>query len=364
MKLSNLIVIFLALALPVILVLSFYVSLQVDTARLRGTYDSYLINAAHETMLAFELNTTKNKYSSIADSKIRDLEAAKNVFPASLATSFGVTGSNRSYMMSYVPALVFTLYDGYYMYIPTKTWNSNTFSHELKPYVYYSKEYQSDNGKQKLIINFSLDNYVAVYFYDNTANKTYVSKSGYLEIIPTRESDKNAFLANLANDTAKNYYREAWDFTKWFNDIVKKNMPSKIRELLIIEDTNTHHNSALPGAESRFNDERTEVIKSTITNNLIQSMHIYNKNTTGDFQMPEFTESEWETLLNNVCFIAFLQGMPLGTTTYNGYTIAVSSENKEVVTADDLVFIGGDGAYHRIWCPHLNVNGISRTQQI
>ncbi len=362
MKLSNLIVIFLALALPVILVLSFYVSLQVDTARLRGTYDSYLINAAHETMVAFELNTTRSRYSSIADSKIRDLEAAKNVFPSTLATSFGYTGSSSSYMMSYVPALVFTLYDGYYMYIPTKTWNSNTFSHELKPYVYYSKEYESTNGKEKLIINFSLDNYVAVYFYEDKTNKTYVSRSGYLEIIPGRESDKNTFLANLDNETARKYYREAWNFTEWFNNIVKSNMPSETIELLAVEDTITHHNSALPGAESRFNDERTAVIKNTITSNLIQSMNIYSKNTASNFQMPELTESEWDTVLNNVCFIAFLQGLPLGTTLYNGYTIAVSSENKEIVTADDLVFIGSDGAYHRIWCPHLDVDGISRTQ--
>ena len=122
----------------------------------------------------------------------------------------------------------------------------------------------------------------------------------------------------------------------------------------------------MPGAESRFNDERTEVIKSTITNNLIQAMEVYSRNTTGafrNFQMPQLTEAEWESILNNVCCISFLQGLPVGTTTYNGYSIAISSENKEVVTDDDLVFTnGGTGPYHRIWCPNLT-GSITRTQQ-
>ena len=358
MKLPNLIVIFLALALPVILVLSFYVGLQVDTASLRGEYNSRLINATHETMVAFELNTTNSKYSTVADAKIRDIEAAKNIFSSSLATSFGATGSSRSFMMSYVPALVFTLYDGYYIYTPTKTWDSNMFTHELKSYVYYSKKYESATGSRSVSINFSLDNYVAVYYYDNSAGTKFTSRAGYLEIIPNSDSAKNNFLSGL-DDEAKQYYQDAWNFTEWFNNEVVSNLQADAKEVLEIKEGN----SALMGAESRFNDERTSVIKNTIVNNLVQSMVAYSKNTTSDFQMPELTEPEWETVLTNVCCISFLQGLPLGTTIYNGYAIAVSSENKEVVTADDLVFIGDDGSYHRIWCPHLTgstINGYNK----
>ncbi len=134
------------------------------------------------------------------------------------------------------------------------------------------------------------------------------------------------------------------------------------------------------GAVGLFNDERTSVIKNTITNNLIQSMYIYTQNSDKDFQMPELTEPEWETILTNVCCISFVQGLPAGTTTYNGYAIAVSSENKEIVTTDDLVFLDKNyddiaknittedeenarmaslngATYHRIWCKELNKSG-------
>ena len=75
------------------------------------------------------------------------------------------------------------------------------------------------------------------------------------------------------------------------------------------------------------------------------------------YEMPELKGEDWDLILNNVCFIAFMQGIPIGTTIYNDYTIAVSTENKETVRGTDLFFVGEgaekDGRYHRIWCPHL-----------
>ncbi len=338
MKLQNLIIVFLALALPVILVLSVYVELQVKTAQLRTSYNDYLIGAAHETIVAFQLNTTSDTYSTVTDTKVRDIEASLNVFSSSLATSFGATGASKSYMMSYVPALLFTLYDGYYIYTPTKTWDSDIFVHELKPYVYYSKQYT--DGNKVLTINYSLDNYVAVYYYDGSS---YISRAGYLE----------------ADNGTGSYYQDARNFTNWFNNIVRT-FPSSVRDALFID----ANNSPLPGDASDFNDEKVEVIKDSVTNNLVQAMYIYGKNTGNDFQMPELTALDWDTILNNTCFIAFMQGLPVGTTVYNDYVIAVSTENKETVNENDIYYIGDDGSYHRIWCPHLtgNIRGYNKLQ--
>ncbi len=219
MKLSNLIVIFLALALPIVLVLSVFVSLQVDAASLRGDYDSFLINATHEMMLAFEMNTNSSDYSAVADSKIRDIEAARNVFYSSYATQLGVTGSSNSFIVSYVPALLFTLYDGYYIYTPTKVWNSagtTEFTHELKPYVYYSKKYLSDSEKQILTINYSLDNYVTVYISDLN-RKYYQSRAGYLA---TEDELEEIAGAPDTYSEVKDYYEAAKDFTEWFNKLL------------------------------------------------------------------------------------------------------------------------------------------------
>ena len=110
MKLQNLLIIFVIIALPVIIVLSVYVEYQVDTARLKTKYTDKLLGATHDTVVTFQLNTTNNKYSSVSDSLIRDIEASINTFTTSLSSNLGLTGATNSYAMSYVPALVFTLF--------------------------------------------------------------------------------------------------------------------------------------------------------------------------------------------------------------------------------------------------------------
>ncbi len=363
MKLQHLIIIFLAMALPVIIVLSFYVTIQIDTARLRVNYNEYLAGAAYDTIVAFQQNTVGDKFSTVADTKIRDIEAALNIFSMRMATSFGSTGASTSQIMSYVPALVFTLYDGYYIYTPTKSWDRDTFKHELKSYVYYTRKYSNTNGTKILTINYSIDNYVAAYFYKGSE---YESRAGYLEVEPR---NKDEFLENL-DENAKKYYEDAWKFTEWYNECVREiGVDSENRDLSeLLEITREmgakKENSALPGLESRFNDEKYEVIKNSLNNNLTQAMYVYGRHVALDFQMPELSGEDWDTILNNICFIAFMQGMPVGTTVYNDYTIAVSTENKETVNSNDIYYVGDDGSYHRIWCPHLtgNIQGINKIQ--
>lgn len=365
MRLQNLTIIFLALALPIIIILSVYVHLQVETAFLRVKYDNALIDAAHETMVAFQINTTNDQYSNVTDKKIRDIQAALNVFPSTLATRVGATGSSTSFMMAYVPALVFTLYDGYYVYSPTErmwqviededgnvtdtTWREISTTHELKSYVHYTKQYTNDSKTKILTVSFTLDNFVSVYYYDES--QKYQSRAGYLEIVPASQSEGEALLQALGNDDdVRKYYEDAWKFTKWFNDILDESGIQEAKDALTIKG-GIDSNSALPGRSSNFNGEKYDVIKNSINKNLIQAMNVYG------YQMPELSGNDWDLILNNVCVIAFLQGIPTGTTMYNNYTIAVSTENKELVKGEELYFIGeGTGAdpyYHRIWCDKL-----------
>lgn len=341
MKLQNLLIIFVAIALPVILILSVFVQLQVDTASLRARYNDYLVNAAHETIMAFQINTDNDKYSDVPDKKAKDIEASLNIFSSTMATSLGMTGASKSRVMAYVPALVFSLYDGYYIYMPTertwngKNWDEVTLTHELKSYVYYSKTYKNNMQNKILTINYSLDNYVVLYYADNVNNK-YESVSGYLEIEPAEVEKINYY---GTDETAKKYYEGAWAFTKKFNDIIKDLDSSEANNLIIQKGIGTQkENSALPDAISAFNDEKHEVIKDSINKNLIQAMHVYG------FEMPMLTEEDWDLILNNICFTAFMQGMPLGTSKYNNYTIAVSSENTEMVNPSDIYYVNRDAS--------------------
>ncbi|MCI8482657.1 MAG: hypothetical protein HFJ27_06440 [Clostridia bacterium] len=181
MKLQNMIVIFSIIVIPITLILSAYIGVQIDTAMLVQQYDTRLMRATHDAVTAFELNTLNNKYSTNADSLRRDIKASVNTFSSSLASSFGMQGSHITTMMSYIPALVFTMYDGYYIYSPHQ-YNYETvgeqktgYEHILKPYIHYTARYQ--NSGNDIVVNYSLDNYITIY---GKLGGQYISYSGYL----------------------------------------------------------------------------------------------------------------------------------------------------------------------------------------
>ena len=71
MKLSNVSVIFTIITIPIILLLSYYISLQIDTINMQTAYNTKLLDATKEAIEAFEINTVEwnDAYSETADSK-------------------------------------------------------------------------------------------------------------------------------------------------------------------------------------------------------------------------------------------------------------------------------------------------------
>ena len=120
MKIQSFAVIFAIIILPVIIILSYYIHREIDTIALQNSYDTKLIDATHDAMAAFELNTANEDLSSVADELRSIIEASNNTFFNSLATNLGMSNANKSYVQSYVPAILYTLYDGYYIYSPTR----------------------------------------------------------------------------------------------------------------------------------------------------------------------------------------------------------------------------------------------------
>ena len=112
MKLQHLAIIFVIIIVPISIVLSEYISFQSKTIKYQAEYDSILINSTHDGIKAFELNTANNNYSSINNSKIRDIEASISTFYKSLATNFKTSGYSEDDLREYTPAILFTLYDG------------------------------------------------------------------------------------------------------------------------------------------------------------------------------------------------------------------------------------------------------------
>ena len=177
MKLQNLSIIFAIIVIPVSLVLSSYIGMQIDTIQLQNAYDEVLFTSVHDAIKAYQINTANNPYAIINSSQKRDIEAAINTFMNSFATGLGVSGYGEDYIRPYIPAIMFTLYDGYYIYSPTYNYdeNSQKYEHIIKPYITYTQRYKTVN--LDVLISYTLDNYITV---TGTIGNEYVNKSGYL----------------------------------------------------------------------------------------------------------------------------------------------------------------------------------------
>lgn len=280
MKIQNLAVIFIIIILPISLILTSYVQNQVKTLGLQVSYDTKLNNATYDALKAFQLNTFNSDTSDLSNSKMRDVEASANTFFTSIASNFNMEGYNKDVLKDYVPALVYTMYDGYYIYSPyTNTLSNNeqkddaTYSngekvYGLKPYVYYSCRYKKSDID--VVITYTLDNYITIQgkvngesvykygylldnimvngdsvayrqisideevteeFVDSTNKRQYVKING----VKSYKENDGSWYTNLngekirdsnhgnTNKSGKQYYIEAYNFTKWVknNNIAK-----------------------------------------------------------------------------------------------------------------------------------------------
>ena len=174
MKLQGLAVIAIIIILPMTIILSSYSQSQIKTLQLQTQYDSKLQNATYDAIKAFQLNMSNSSTSDLANSKMRDIKASVNTFYNSLASHFNMVGYGKDVLQNYVPAIVYTLYDGYYIYSAyDNTLDAEDKSDEnasykkgesiygLKPYIYYSCRYKP-NDNSDFVITYSLDSYITI----------------------------------------------------------------------------------------------------------------------------------------------------------------------------------------------------------
>lgn len=182
MKIQDLAIIFIIIILPISIVLSAYTQFQISTLNLQTQYDTKLTSATYDAIKAFQINTSNSTLSDLSNSKLRDIEASVATFKNSLKSIYGLNGYSDETLNDYIPALVYTMYDGLYIYSPYT--NRNYFGinddgknmYGLKPYITYSVIYKK--GTTKLVITYSLDNYITI---QGTINGTdYINRDGYL----------------------------------------------------------------------------------------------------------------------------------------------------------------------------------------
>ena len=198
MRIQDLAIIFIIIILPISIVLGAYTQMQISTISLQTEYDMKLIAATSDAIKAFQINTANSSTSDIANSKIRDIEASVSTFKASIKSVFGMNGYSEDEMNEYIPALVYTMYDGFYIY---SRFNNQNYLYEvdengnvtnnpldkngenvfgLKPYISYSVKY-NPNSDLDIVITYSLDNYISIKgMVKVDGEKQYWDKSGFL----------------------------------------------------------------------------------------------------------------------------------------------------------------------------------------
>lgn len=458
MKLQHLAIIFIIIILPISLVIGEYIQSQIDTIYLQTSYSKKLQDATHDAIKAFQLNTVNNKYSSISDSKIRDIEASVATFYNSLGTSMGASGYDQDTLKEYIPAMLYTMYDGYYIYgkyFNYQLGEHGEYQYGLKPYIYYSCRYKDENSYD-FVVNYTLDNSITIYgkvpnggyktnsgyvinsddvnniqtkksnyinnyeypisveygkddnkvtiereilkeqlviidengkaiephtyeyikynnqkiykeegiegidryFYYRNNTKEYLSDEGKVlkddEITELRYAQTMTENGHIYSNSAVEYYVNAKHFTdklveygldRITQENAVDNNGNKITNFATstgntnIFDFNKNNDPLLEG--SAFNEHRMSVIRKSIETNLSTAIANYNAGSSSmyEFQMPIFTEIDWDKILNNISLSVFMQGIPIKAKYFNSYCIVTNNKNEEVVTQNSIYIL-------------------------
>lgn len=218
MKIQELAIIFVIIILPISIVLSAYTQFQIQTLNTQTLYDTKLTSATFDAIKAFQLNTENNTLSDLSNSKLRDIEASVTTFKNSIMSTFGLRGISEEELEQYIPALVYTMYDGFYIYSPYENTNytyefkrkangeieyesdgktpvkdtskpidnNGKTMYGLKPYITYSCRYNNKSNID-VVITYSLDNYITV---QGIINGNYVNDEGYVIDGITKQGDR------------------------------------------------------------------------------------------------------------------------------------------------------------------------------
>ena len=107
MKLQNFTIIFVIIVLPVVLLVSYYISTGLKTIAYQSLYDTGLVTATHDAIYAFELNTTNDLYSDNAETKRNIIKSSVKAFERSLCNTCNISSYSTEVIEEYVPAMVF-----------------------------------------------------------------------------------------------------------------------------------------------------------------------------------------------------------------------------------------------------------------
>lgn len=119
MKLQGMSIVYLLVVLPIFVVITMALSVYSSAMRTKIEYDKKVLTSAQDAIKAFEINTNAESYSKVSDVLRPAVEASINVFRDSLGTNLGMSNIARKKIDENFVIGLFTLYDGFYISMPT-----------------------------------------------------------------------------------------------------------------------------------------------------------------------------------------------------------------------------------------------------
>ena len=346
MKITDFCLIFIAITLPLIIVVYINVSFTIKAEEQEMYYMS-LINSAIEDATT-EMKQVENEdvsidygYSGESDKKVSvNAEIGKNAFFNALYNNFGIKGNDAAqrYLQLFIPALLIIDYNGVYVSsieefktLDDKGNEVTITEHAVKPkknftYTYYVLDQKDSDGTFKVVpaslyqvsdgkitsahtVEFTMDDYIyhRGTIYANRTNTPIDLKTFYLS-----DTRVGTLVVGETMTTVNN------------SDLyIKNNNLSDTQNVKMINKIAQH-----------LKDIKSSVIIETLTNELAYSVNANNyyaasAGVTYDFVFPPMEQEQMGEYINDIGILAFIQGLSVG----NKYldTRAYSTSRLELV---------------------------------
>lgn len=305
MKLTDFALIFLAITVPIILVVYINVSYTIKAVEQEMSYKKIINAAVDDATYAMKEVESDDKtidygYSGIWDKKVNlNAQIGVNAFFDSLYNNFGIKGnmSAEKYLQLYVPAVVVVDYNGIQTSsieireeIDSRTGETKqTIEHVLKPKRYYTYTYGVTNSGEFIDSRTQID---------------------YLE----SQKNKMAVTLHTIEFTIDDYisHRSTIDEVQGFYVTDSKNN-------IVLATGYTGTNKQAKAAEIavkllELKDDVISEISMSEVNFAINKNNIYAKaqGIRYDFIFPPTTKEDWLTTIKNPGIITFVQGLATG----------------------------------------------------
>ncbi|MCD1261265.1 hypothetical protein B5M42_020910 [Paenibacillus athensensis] len=284
MRIIKLAIVGVLLVFPLYIILGLRIAEQRQALLTELRYNAAIDAAVDDAAKALILNADQGKEAQYDSAKRMSVnkEEAIQAFYRTLYMNFGVWEDTISQgdLNRYIPAVVVIGYDGYWVYAEDEFTNA-VGEKELRP-VWGPKKPYAYVDAQGNSLSFTLDDYVTAY----------EQSSG---------SWKHGFRSEIGGSSA----------------------------IPLLHDAAT------------FEQVRRSTIVNAIQNELAYRINLHNRyaaraGISYTFTLPTISQEDWNSTIDDIGVLAFVQGIPMGTGTYNNYALGGSRVLQKQVYAAAL----------------------------